>query len=124
MHFDHGAGLATSPIGYATGAGGTVIQQTSKSTGVTLNTLCGEITMNAASLSAGTTVSFTLANNQIGAHDVIALNLVSGYANMVYFMDAAVTSAGSAVINVRNNGAGPLLEALVIRFAIIKAAAS
>lgn len=40
-------------IGYSTGTGSTVTQATSKSTGVTINSLCGQITINAASLAAG-----------------------------------------------------------------------
>jgi hypothetical protein len=52
---------ATQGIGYATGAGGTVTQATSKSTAVTLNTVTGAITMNNAALAAATIVSFTLA---------------------------------------------------------------
>ena len=38
--------LPTGGIGYATGAGGTVMQATNKATGVTLNTVSGQITTN------------------------------------------------------------------------------
>jgi hypothetical protein len=41
---------ATAGVGYGTGAGGAVTQATSKSTGVTLDKVCGEITMNNATL--------------------------------------------------------------------------
>ncbi|NBS24587.1 MAG: hypothetical protein EBS78_11605 [Altererythrobacter sp.] len=44
-------------IGYGTGAGGTVTQATSKSTGVTLDKVCGEITMNNATLNRETAVA-------------------------------------------------------------------
>jgi hypothetical protein len=54
-------------VGYATGAGGTVTQATTKSTGVTLNKITGQITMNNASLAAGTLVSFTLTDSTIAA---------------------------------------------------------
>jgi hypothetical protein len=53
--------LVASPAGgtgYTTGAGGTVLQSTSKSTGVTLNTVTGAITMHNAALAAATIVSF------------------------------------------------------------------
>ena len=40
--------------------GGTVTQATNKSTGVTLNTESGQITMNNAQLDAGTEVTFTV----------------------------------------------------------------
>src|SRR5882672_9299987 len=42
--------LVTSLLGYATGAGGAVTQATDKSTAVTLNKICGAITMNGAAL--------------------------------------------------------------------------
>ena len=51
--FDKSA-YSTSGIGYAAGAGGTVTQATNKSTTVVLNKTTGQITMNAASLAAGT----------------------------------------------------------------------
>jgi hypothetical protein len=65
-------------MGYATGAGGTVTQVTSKSTGVTLNKLCGQITMAASALAANTTASFTLTNSNLAAGDLLILNHVSG----------------------------------------------
>ena len=67
-------------IGYAAGQGGTVTQATSKATGVTLSALCGQITLNAASLAANTVVSFTFTNSQIAATDVIRINIAGGVA--------------------------------------------
>jgi hypothetical protein len=43
---------ASAGVGYATGAGGVVTQLTDKSTAVTLNAICGTITMDAATLGA------------------------------------------------------------------------
>lgn len=110
-------------VGYSTGAGGTVTQSTSKSTGVTLNKLSGEITMNAAALAANTAVSFTLTNSQIAATDVLALNHSSGGTAGSYTLNAQC-AAGSASINVRNVTAGSLSQAIVIRFVVIKAVTS
>src|SRR6185369_12062510 len=61
-------------IGYETGAGGTVSQSTSKSTGVTLNKITGQITLNGAALAAGGIVSFVLTNSTIAATDQLILN--------------------------------------------------
>lgn len=113
----------TSGIGYATGAGGTVTQATNKSTGVTLSKTCGAITMNAAALAAATIVSFTLTNTTIAATDVLVLNHISGGTPGSYTLNARAAS-GSAIINVRNNTAGSLSEAIVIQFVIIKAVTS
>lgn len=111
---------ATSGVGYATGAGGTVTQATSKSTGVTLNKVCGRITMNGAALAAATAVTFTLTNSAIDAGDIIVLNHVSGGTAGSYVLNAQAAS-GSATINVRNVTAGSLSEAIVIGFAVVKA---
>ncbi|HAP01145.1 MAG TPA: hypothetical protein DCQ93_04395 [Bacteroidetes bacterium] len=112
---------ATSGIGYATGAGGTVTQITSKSTGVTLNKNCGTITMNNAALASATIVSFTVTNSSVAANDVIITQHDSGGTIGAYTVTANTMAAGSFKITVRNNTAGSLSEAIVIRFAVIKA---
>jgi hypothetical protein len=116
-----GLNLATSGVGYQTsaGAGGTVTQATNKSTGVTLNTATGQITMNNAALGAGTIVSFTLTDSAIAATDVLTLNHISGGTVGSYTLNAQC-AAGSATINVRNNTAGSLSEAIVLQFALVK----
>jgi hypothetical protein len=110
--------VATGTFGYTTG--GTVTQGTNKSTAVTLNGASGRITMNSASLSLDTTVSFTLTNSSITVNDLLILNHVSGGTAGSYLLNAQA-AAGSATINVRNITAGILSEAIVIGFAIIKA---
>lgn len=112
--------LNTDKAGYVTGEGGTVTQATSKSTGVTLNKKCGQITMNNAALGADTTASFTLTNSTIASTDLLVLNHVSGGTAGSYLLNAQA-SAGSASINVRNITAGSLSEAIVIGYAVIKA---
>ncbi len=109
----------TAGLGYATGAGGTVTQSTSKSTGVTLSTVSGQITLNNASLAAATIVSFVLTNTAIAATDVLVLNHVSGGTVGSYGLNAQC-AAGSATINIRNNTAGSLGEAIVLSFVLIK----
>ncbi len=111
----------TGGIGYSAGAGGTVAQATNKATGVTLSKTCGQITMNNAALAAATIVSFVLTNTCIAATDVLVLNHVSGGTVGSYTLNAQC-AAGSATINVRNNTAGSLSEAVVISYAVVKAA--
>jgi hypothetical protein len=108
------------PFGYGAGAGGTVTQATNKSTGVTLSTRCGQVTMNAAELAADTAVSFTLTNTQIAASDVLILNNGATGTQGAY-MFGARCAAGSASITVRNVTSGALSEAIVITFVLIKA---
>lgn len=111
-------GISSGAFGYTAG-GGAVTQATSKTTGVTLNAVCGQVTMNAAALAADTTATFTLTNSTIAATDVLILNHVSGGTAGSYLLNAQA-AAGSAAINVRNITAASLSEAIVIRFAVIK----
>ena len=113
--------LNTDKAGYITGEGGTVTQATSKSTGVTLDKRCGQVTMHNATLNADTTVSFTLTNSTIAATDLLVLNHVSAGTAGSYLLNAQC-AAGSASINVRNITAGNLSGAIVIGFAVVKAA--
>ena len=106
-------------LGYATGAGGTVTQATSKSTGVTLNTACGTITMNNANLNANTTVSFTFTNSVIAATDQIICEHISG-GTLFNYSARAVAGAGSATVSLRNITAGNLADAVVLRFTVLK----
>lgn len=113
-----------SGVGFATGTGGTVTQLTSKSTGVTLNTMCGEITMhNAALAGVGAVVSFTLTNSYIAATDVLVINHVLTGTIGSYAFNAKCSS-GSAVIYVVNTSGAELSEAIKLRFARIRAAIS
>jgi hypothetical protein len=64
--FEIGAGSLIGPTD-----GGTVTQATNKSTGVTLNTESGQITMNNAALADAAEVSFTVTNSKIAATDVV-----------------------------------------------------
>jgi hypothetical protein len=114
---------ATSGLGYATGAGGTVTQATSKATAVTLNTITGQVTLNAAALAANTAVSFTLTDSAVAAADLVVVNHVSAGTAGAYTF-TTTPAGGSVVITVRNVTAGSLSEAIVIQFAVIKAATS
>ena len=111
---------STGKHGYATGAGGTVTQATSKATGVTLSKSTGQITLDAASLASGTTVSFTLTNTVIEAGDILIMNHISAGTAGSYLLNAQ-SAAGTVSINVRNITGGSLSEAIVIAFAVIKA---
>lgn len=113
-------------LGYrpsSTDVRGAVTQATNKSTGVSLNTLSGQITMNNAALAADAIVSFVLTNSLIEAGDQIVLNHQSGGTLGSYVLNGRC-AAGSATIDVANRSAGSLGEAIVIRYNIIKAQAA
>lgn len=107
---------ATSGIGYATGAGGTVTQATSRTTGVTLNTVTGAITLVSAAGSA-TWQTFTVTNSAVAATDTVIVDQVSGTdLNMIAVTNIA---AGSFKISFATTG-GTTTEQPVFRFTVIK----
>jgi hypothetical protein len=114
---------ATAGIGYSAGAGGTITQNNSKSDPVTLDKITGEITMNGAQLNGDSTVSFTLNNTTIANTDVIILNQVSD-ANVGLYSFNGKCDTGNAKISVHNMTNTNRSDAIVIRFAVIKAAIS
>ena len=115
---------SSAPVGYATGAGGTVTQATDKSTAVTLDKVSGQITTTNALLGAGAGVSFTLNNTFIGATDVVLANIASGATAGAYTLQVDAVAAGSCSIALRNHTGGGLSEALVINFIVLKGVAA
>ena len=111
---------ATTSIGYAAGAGGTVTQQTNKTTGVTLNKLCGQITMNGAALAAAAEVTFTVTNSTVAATDVVVVCVQSVGTAGAYFVTVGAVANGSFAITVGNASTGSLSQALVLNFAVLK----
>jgi len=114
------ASTGTAGVGYATGAGGTVTQGTSRTTGVTLNKTSGAITLFSA---AGTTVAatFTVTNSTVAATDVIILSQKSG--TDLYDLMVTAVAAGSFNVTFRTTG-GTTTETPVFNFAVIKAVAA
>jgi hypothetical protein len=109
------------PMGYRAGAGGVVTQLTSKAAAVALSKSCGDITTHNASLASGATVSFTFTNTLIAATDSLQIEHISGGTRFAYNVQG-VCGAGSATIYIKNNTAGALGEALVLRFSLKKGA--
>ena len=103
-------------LGYGTGAGGTVTQATSRTTGVTLSKPTGAITMFSA---AGSVVAatFTVTNTLVAATDTIILNQKSG--TNLYVLLVTAVAAGSFNITFYTTG-GVATDAPVINFSLIK----
>ena len=115
---------STSPsagVGYATGAGGAVTQGAGRTTGVTLNKVCGAITLCSAAGSA-TPFSFTLTNSAIAATDVVLISQKSGTDKYTTQVVTAV-AAGSCQITLAN-ASGTTTEQPVFNFVVIKAVAA
>lgn len=107
---------ATGGIGYATGAGGAVTQTTNRTTGVTLNTVCGSITLVSA---AGSTSiqAFTVTNSAVAATDTVYVCQKSGTDKYRIYVTAV--AAGSFEISYATLS-GTTTEQPVFNFAVIK----
>jgi hypothetical protein len=114
----------SSGIGYTPGVGGTVTQDTSKSTPVTLNKLCGRITLHNESLAAGAAATFTFNNSLAGDHDVLVLSVKEyGGSNENHTFTAMTKNLGGGFyITVRNVSGAPVAEAVPLNFVVLKGA--
>lgn len=119
-----GAVTTTGSLGYATGAGGAVTQATSKSTGVTLNKICGRITMHGAALAAAAEVSFVVTNSTVASTDVVVACVQSVGNAGAYFVTVGAVSNGSFALTVGNASTGSLSQAVVLNFIVFKAVAA
>lgn len=108
---------ASAGIGYSTGAGGTVTQGTSRTTGVQVDKVCGAITLVSAAGSA-TPASFTVTNSAVAANDVVQVSQKSGTDKYIVLVTAV--AAGSFQITFYTTG-GTTVEQPVFNFAVIKA---
>lgn len=112
-------------LGYMGGTGGMVTQATSKSTAVTLNKQCSEITMNSAALASNAVVSFTFNNSYIGFHTGINVTVKSGAAaGGSYHVSVDNQASGSCRISVRNMTGGSLSEAVVLTVMLLSCTTS
>lgn len=116
------ANLSGGGIGYfpGAGAGGLVTQITSRSTGVTLNTFSGAITLFAAAPST-TPTAFTVTNSQVGINDVIDVSVRSANAANTYIVSVTAVAAGSFQISLFSQ-AGTTSDSPVLNFNVIKGA--
>lgn len=111
-------------IGYATGAGSTVTQATNRTTGVTINAICGAITTNNTSLAAEASAAFTVTNSSVAIGDVVVVSQRSGANGGATDVYVSTVAAGSFAITVMNNNAAAGTAetgAIIINFAVIKA---
>ena len=113
---------ASGGVGYATGAGGAVTQLTNRSTGVTVNAICGAITTDATSLAAGAEATFTVTNSSVAIGDVVVASLRSGATAGTSIPAVTAVAAGSFAITLTNLHASTAdTGASIINFAVIKA---
>lgn len=104
--------------------GAVVTQATNRTTGVTINTISGQITTNTASLAAETAAVFTVTNSNVFADDVVLVAMAGGSNGGNTTVNVLVIAAGSFQITVANqNAAAGTAEtgAIQINFLVMKA---
>lgn len=110
----------TAGIGYVVGAGGAVTQATSRTTGVTLNTVSGAITLVSAAGSAAP-FTFTVTDSSVGLTDTVSVSLKSGTTDK--YLCGTTVAAGSFDLTCQTTG-GTTTETPTLNFNVIKGAAS
>lgn len=119
------SGSTTGPvgsgmIGYASGLKGDVTQITSRSTGVTVNAPCGQITTDTSSLAAAAEATFTVTNSCVNARDAVIVNMKTITTGLPVAFVTNVTD-GSFDITISNLDASTAdTSADVINFCILK----
>lgn len=123
-----GQTLSSGKMGYPTGTGGTVTQATSRTTGVTLNKITGEIVLFAVGLAGHDADEFVLTNSTIEANDVVMLCIKNGGSlaagtRKYYVTQVNTISAGSCTISVGNIDNGAITsESPTLQFVVLKGA--
>lgn len=123
-----GQTLSSGKMGYPTGTGGTVTQATSRTTGVTLNKITGEIVLFAAGIAGHEADEFVLTNSTIEADDVVMLCIKNGGSlaagtRKYYITQVNTVAAGSCTISVGNIDNGAITsESPTLQFVVLKGA--
>lgn len=123
-----GQTLSSGKMGYPTGTGGTVTQATSRTTGVTLNKITGEIVLFAVGIAGHEADEFVLTNSTIEANDVIMLCIKNGGSlaagtRKYYVTQVHAVAAGACTISVGNIDNGAITsESPTLQFVVLKGA--
>jgi hypothetical protein len=117
---------SSSGIGYSTGSGSTVTQATSRTTGVTINSICGAITLVSAAGSPSFQ-SFVVTNSAVSATDTVIVNQKSGTDKYIIHVTNVSNGSFELTFATTNNlianidaAGGTTTEQPVFNFAIIK----
>jgi hypothetical protein len=107
-------GVLSYPEGYALGA--SVTQLTSKTTAVTINKKAGAIVTAASALAGGAVAVFEVNNSTVSPTDMphVVVNSVSNS----YSVRVLTVSSGRFSVEIKNETAGSLSEAVTIGFAL------
>lgn len=111
-------------IGYETGSGGAVTQQTNSATAVTLNKVCGQITTVALTTAAAAEERFTVNNSKMHATDVVVLSTTYNGAGTPALAVVNVTATSFDIVITNLHASAAFNAVMVINFAILRAVAA
>lgn len=114
-------------VGYSDGAGSKVTQITNRATGVTINSLSGQITTDNTSLAAEGSASFVVTNSKVKLNSVPVVAIQSGAVGVGTMATVSTVTDGSFTIRIHNgNVAAGTAEtgAIIINFNIFNGAST
>ena len=111
--------VTSGALGYGVGAGGSVVQATSKSTPVALNKPSGRIEMHPSPLGAGASVIFTLVNNKINHGSTLVVTLYDDGAAANYRVECVGVDVGAVTIRLTNVSGASRTETMFVYFNVI-----
>lgn len=114
--------IAESGVGYGTGAGSTVAQNTNRTTPVTINAPCGTITLFNTTATAGQVTTFTVNNSIVDPTDVVTVSVKT--ATGIHMASVTSTTTDAFTVSVYTPNAVAVAEAPVLNFAVIKSVAA
>ena len=113
--------VGSGGFGYGPGAGGTVVQSTSKSTDLTINKPAGRIVTHNGVVNAGSSVAFNVYNALVGPADVVVLNgVITGTNPGSYSIRVAWVSTAAFSVVITNLSGANLAEAITFNFVVLK----
>ena len=109
-------------LGYIVGEGGSVTQATSKTTNVSLSKQSGKIIMHNETLTAGASAIFWQNNTTVSINDTVIVNITANSVADIpaYTITAHPQTSGNILYCLKNVSSGPLSEAVVLNYTIIK----
>lgn len=110
---------SANPMGYVTGAGGSITQITSITTPVTLNRPTGQITTVASTLAAGVGTSFVVNDSLVNATDTPILSVNYAGTGLPIASVTNVTTGQFTVVLYNGHATAAFNGALIINFSVI-----
>ena len=111
--------ISTGTLGYSASKFSTITQQNNKTTGVTINTPCGQITTANAQMTPNANAVFVVTCSAVSARDAVVANVASGGTLGAYNLFVAAIADGSFTLELKNVTNNAYSEAIKLNYIII-----